>query len=77
MRSDDAESRPGSDRQWWLTEGPETCFLCEGAVHPELLKYCIACDRGLCLFCLNGGPAQGEVVCPECKAQQDRDKDAC
>lgn len=72
MRSnDDPETRPGSDRQWWLTEGPESCFLCEGSVHPELLMYCIACDRGLCLLCLDEDVQANEVLCPECKAEQD------
>lgn len=71
MRSDDKpETRPGSDRQWWLTEGPESCFLCEGSVHPELLVYCIACDRGLCLACLDDD-VNTDGLCRECRAEQD------
>jgi hypothetical protein len=69
---DDPETRPGSDRQWWLTQGPEFCYLCEGSVHPEMLLYCIACDRGLCSLCLDENvQASGDVLCPECRAEQD------
>lgn len=74
MRADDdTENPPGTDRQWWVTRGPESCFLCEGSVHPELLAYCVACDRGLCLFCLDDNSQATDVLCPECKAEQDQD----
>ena len=64
--SDDPESRPGSDRQWWLTQGTEFCFICEFSVHPEMLSYCVACDRAICHFCLNATGPERELLCPYC-----------
>ncbi|MFW5824474.1 MAG: hypothetical protein ACOCVV_05880 [Marinobacter sp.] len=64
-RDQDPDTRPGSDRQWWTTNGTEYCFVCENQVHPELLVYCIACDRGLCAWCLNH---QDRPLCPSCTA---------
>lgn len=65
----DEKTPPGSDRQWWLTGGPETCFLCEAPVHPEMLTYCIACDRGMCSLCLYGIPEGGQGLCSECASE--------
>lgn len=64
--NEDPETRPGSDRQWWLTQGTEYCFVCDGSAHPETVSYCVACDRALCHFCLNNSDPEQEPFCPEC-----------
>lgn len=68
--NDDSEMPPGSDRQWWLTAGPELCFVCEAPVHPELLTYCVACDHVMCSLCLYEVAGPGEVLCPGCMAEE-------
>lgn len=65
----DSGSIPGSDRHWWLTEGPEFCFVCETSVHPEVLAYCAGCDQGLCSVCLWDNTGHGESLCPQCAAE--------
>lgn len=65
----DHDPPPGSDRQWWLTEGPESCFVCEARVHPEMLAYCVACDRGMCSICLYDSAKDGQALCAECSAE--------
>lgn len=61
--------RPGSDRQWWLTEGVECCFACEKDVHAELLGFCDRCDRAVCTQCQDYSVPAGPVLCPECAAE--------
>lgn len=61
-----SNDQPGSDRQWWLSEGSEVCSICEALVHPETIRYCLLCDQNLCCLC-NGEPGEsGSVVCPHC-----------
>lgn len=67
----DPEPRPGSDRQWWLTEGAEYCFVCEASAHAEVLTYCIACDRAVCTLCLDDSAHRDQPICRECAAELD------
>lgn len=68
---------PGSDRRWWLTDGPEQCSLCEASAHPETLTYCVVCDRGLCTLCYHVSAMNAPSMCPECdKAIQDGSAEA-
>ncbi len=74
MWDDDPETRPGSDRQWWLTEGPGYCFVCEVSVHPEMLVHCVECDQAVCPLCLDDSPTgRGLGICPECAKDLDRE----
>lgn len=58
---------PGSDRQWWLTEGTELCFVCESCTHPELVAHCDACDQAVCFICLGDSDRDGDTLCPGCR----------
>lgn len=65
---------PGSERQWWLTAGPESCFACEGSTHAEGLAYCVACDQAICALCSQESSELGGVLCPECVAEAGEDE---
>lgn len=60
------EQQPAGNHQWWLTEGPESCSVCEASTHPEMLGFCMVCDRGVCYLCFEGVEPTEPVVCPEC-----------
>jgi len=66
MNSGTYYDKPGSDRQWWLTEGAEICSVCEAAVHPETLGFCVECDQGICTLCIRWSEANGPLRCPAC-----------
>lgn len=59
------------DERWWLQAGAEWCPFCDITLHAEGLSYCIACDRAVCMVCVNQGPDAGEIYCPECGAKPD------
>lgn len=61
-----SNDQPGSDRQWWLSEGSEVCSICEALVHPEMLGYCLLCDQNICCLCSG---ESGSVVCPLCAGE--------
>lgn len=75
MKEEAPYENPGSDRQWWLTEGSEICSACEAAVHPETLGFCVVCDRGVCTLCVDHSVTGGPVLCPACAEHYWRDGD--
>lgn len=58
--------QPGSDHQWWLSEGSEVCSVCEAFVHPEMHGYCLLCDQTMCYLCSGEPGESGSGVCPDC-----------
>ena len=69
MASNDDTPAPGTDRQWWLYEGPETCLLCESKIHPESITYCVSCDQGVCLACYRSPEGDG-FICRHCEEDE-------
>lgn len=70
MGSTDHSPEPGSDRQWWITDGPEYCIICEGSVHAEMITWCTACDQGVCAWCLNETESDKDMICPACTQER-------
>ena len=62
------DSPPGSDRQWWLTDGTDLCFVCEAHVHPEMLAHCAGCDRAMCFICIGDSDRNRPLLCPDCRS---------
>ena len=75
MTDNAPDEQPGSDRKWWLTEGSDICSVCEAAVHPETLEFCVVCDQGVCAVCLPGVESTSSGACPTCLNEYSREAD--
>lgn len=52
---------------WWQSPGAEFCYFCETPAHAEGLAYCIACDRPICMLCLDDSRGHRFILCPDCR----------
>lgn len=56
--------------------GDAHCRFCLQSHADELEVFCAACDRPMCLLCVVRERFGGELLCPECAAENARTDEA-
>ena len=61
--------RPTAPAPWSLEPGLESCDFCAHRFAIEVAYFCADCDRPVCPLCVMRVVSRGELLCPECAAQ--------